>query len=431
MVVAVDEKWEKFLSKLPSYQFRFWVSLDMRVIAKMFVGYTVQYWKHHQAIIYVVLFFIASFLSSEFSLAQENTRKGSESIQTNNSPKIVYFAVEMLPDSAWQKQLEGVVQKSRQTLGLDIEIVYMPLVRREMIEIIKNRIRSGPPFNIAVLANHQGEAPEAVKLFWDKGIKSFIVHEGMSELESVSHFGKPTNTQIYPTQILPDDELGGFDLLIYLIQSAREKKLRGSRLKLFALSGAKLDRASKLRISGLKRALVSNPDVELVHLVGARWNRQVAKFKIKGMLSRYGKPDIIWCANDDMALGAIDAFEELNLSLDNVYIGGFDWSPEALDRISKGEMTASMGGHQYDLFLAFSLAKMNSSVDERVEGSFRRKYKSRLTLLGYSDVLKFRNISFPDHYSDKDLRKIILLSGQSGFSLLLLRDSVEWGIPNE
>ena len=52
-------------------------------------------------------------------------------------------------------------------------------------------------------------------------------------------------------------------------------------------------------------------------------------------------PDVIVCANDDMALGALQALKARNL-LGKVKLIGFDALPEALAQIRDGNMTATI-----------------------------------------------------------------------------------------
>ena len=57
-------------------------------------------------------------------------------------------------------------------------------------------------------------------------------------------------------------------------------------------------------------------------------------------LAGKGKPDVIVCANDDMALGAMEAVKARNLS--GVAIYGFDALPEALKAVRAGAMAATI-----------------------------------------------------------------------------------------
>jgi len=57
-------------------------------------------------------------------------------------------------------------------------------------------------------------------------------------------------------------------------------------------------------------------------------------------LAGKGKPDVIVCANDDMALGAMEAVKARNLT--GIAIYGFDALPEALKAIRAGQMAATI-----------------------------------------------------------------------------------------
>jgi inositol transport system substrate-binding protein len=57
-------------------------------------------------------------------------------------------------------------------------------------------------------------------------------------------------------------------------------------------------------------------------------------------LAGKGKPDVIVCANDDMALGAMEAVKARNLS--GIAIYGFDALPEALKAVRDGQLAATI-----------------------------------------------------------------------------------------
>jgi len=61
-------------------------------------------------------------------------------------------------------------------------------------------------------------------------------------------------------------------------------------------------------------------------------------------LAQFGAAiDVIFCNNDGMALGAIEAVKAAGLSVgDDLYLVGFDAIPEAVDAINAGDMTGSV-----------------------------------------------------------------------------------------
>ena len=62
-------------------------------------------------------------------------------------------------------------------------------------------------------------------------------------------------------------------------------------------------------------------------------------YKEAVLLLRRGRPDVIVCANDDMALGAMQVAQEQGLK---VAIIGFDALPEALAAVRDGKLIATI-----------------------------------------------------------------------------------------
>lgn len=72
----------------------------------------------------------------------------------------------------------------------------------------------------------------------------------------------------------------------------------------------------------------------------ANFSRAEALPVTEAGLAGKGKPDVIVCANDDMALGAMEAVKARNLT--GVAIYGFDALPEALKAVKDGRMAATI-----------------------------------------------------------------------------------------
>ena len=77
---------------------------------------------------------------------------------------------------------------------------------------------------------------------------------------------------------------------------------------IIALQGILDTGAAKDRFAGLEESLAANPDVELLDDQTANFSRAEALEVTKTLLTKHGD-DIkgIWAANDDMALGALEA----------------------------------------------------------------------------------------------------------------------------
>lgn len=108
----------------------------------------------------------------------------------------------------------------------------------------------------------------------------------------------------------------------------------GSYVELF---GAPSDNNAATRSNGFETVLTQYPDLEKADQEVANWDRTQGYQKMQSMLQ--ANPDIIGVisGNDEMALGAIAALKEAG-KLDQVKVGGFDGSPDAVEAVKAGEM---------------------------------------------------------------------------------------------
>ncbi|GAA4736082.1 sugar ABC transporter substrate-binding protein [Isoptericola chiayiensis] len=110
---------------------------------------------------------------------------------------------------------------------------------------------------------------------------------------------------------------------------------------IIALQGILDTGAAKDRFAGLEESLAGNPDVELLDDQTANFSRAEALDVTKTLLTKHGE-DVkgIWAANDDMALGALEALEQAGRT--DVAVVGIDAVPDALTAIEDGTMTATV-----------------------------------------------------------------------------------------
>ncbi len=108
----------------------------------------------------------------------------------------------------------------------------------------------------------------------------------------------------------------------------------GNYVELF---GAPSDNNAQTRSNGFETVLTQYPDLVKVGQEVANWDRTQGYQKMQSLLQ--ANPDIIGVisGNDEMALGAIAALKEAG-KLEQVKVGGFDGSPDAVEAVKAGEM---------------------------------------------------------------------------------------------
>lgn len=138
---------------------------------------------------------------------------------------------------------------------------------------------------------------------------------------------------------------------------------------IIALQGILDTGAAKDRFAGLEASLAEHPDVELLDQQTANFSRAEALEVTKTLLTKHGdKIKGIWAANDDMALGALEALKAAGKE-GEVAVVGIDAVPDALTAIQDGSMTATVssdGPWQGGIGLAigYCVATGELSVDD-------------------------------------------------------------------
>ena len=99
-------------------------------------------------------------------------------------------------------------------------------------------------------------------------------------------------------------------------------------------------------VEGFKKALEEYPNIEVVVDDTANWNTDEALVLVETNLAVY--PDVkgIWCANDNMATGALQALDAAGL-VGKVGVAGFDANTDIVQAIADGKATCTISSNGY------------------------------------------------------------------------------------
>ena len=103
------------------------------------------------------------------------------------------------------------------------------------------------------------------------------------------------------------------------------------------LQGDATQEAAQLRTQGCKEIVAEHPEMKVVSEQTGLWMRDKGLAITENWLQSGQQIDIICSNNDEMALGAIQAFTNAG-KLDQVHIGGVDATPDALGAMSAGKL---------------------------------------------------------------------------------------------
>lgn len=114
-------------------------------------------------------------------------------------------------------------------------------------------------------------------------------------------------------------------------------KIIGDSGKYVELVGPPSDNNAATRANGFDTVLSQYPDLQRAGKEVANWDRTLGYTKMQTLLQAH--PDIkgVISGNDEMALGAIAALQEAG-KLQQVTVGGFDGTPDAVDAVKAGTL---------------------------------------------------------------------------------------------
>ena len=233
------------------------------------------------------------------------------------------------------------MQAAAHNLGMELEVRYGERDPATTLAQAYEVLQAAHRPDYLLFVNEQSVAPQILRMAEGRGVKLFMVNNRLTAEQS-HHFG---DTSELLGSLVQDDEQGGYLMLKELIRQ-RELQAPGQPIDLLAFSGVKLTPASQLREQGLRRALAESPQVHLRQLVYGEWTRQRAFDQAEQMLRRYPQTSLVWAANDEMALGAMAAFEKAGrLPGRDVLFSAVNSSPEILRARIDGRLSALVAGH--------------------------------------------------------------------------------------
>jgi ribose transport system substrate-binding protein len=135
--------------------------------------------------------------------------------------------------------------------------------------------------------------------------------------------------------------------------------------KIIALQGQLANTPAIFRFKGLQKALAENPGVQLLQWEGGDWDRTKGYNLTKAMLVAHPDVDGVWAANDEMAMGAIQALKEAGKA-GQIKVSGCDGIPEIYDAIRAGYASSTVmqdAKYQAALGLSMALAAKQGKLD--------------------------------------------------------------------
>lgn len=199
-----------------------------------------------------------------------------------------------------------------------------------------------PGSQISIIENLIAKKPDVIEIdpTSTDGINS-AVDEAMNQGIHVVMSGTKVSTTV-DCSITADNYQGGI-----LCGEEMAKQLNGEG-KIVILDATPGRDVMQNRVDGFKSVIEQYEGIEIVAEQIANSDRAEAVTVMETILQANADIDGVWAANDEMALGAVEALRALGMEKD-VIVGGFDATDDAVSSIDAGEMNFTANQIPYEI----------------------------------------------------------------------------------
>lgn len=242
--------------------------------------------------------------------------------------------------------VSNFMKASSEDLDIELTILYAERMHTRLPKLAKQACDQQPDY--IVMVNEMKQAGAMLKNC--QSVPTFFILNSLLP-EQIQTFGLPrekNKNQNWYGSLIPDNYFAGYTIAQYVFRDAflHKKFASNNKIQVFGIAGDHVTPAAIERNNGLKQAVKDYKIIDLKQIVVGKWNKNISRTFPKSMLSRYPEIGAIWAANDPMALGVIEGLvEQHKIPGKDIFVGGLNWDPPALNEIKKGRMVASLGGH--------------------------------------------------------------------------------------
>lgn len=254
-------------------------------------------------------------------------------------------------DELYWHNVSQAMHGAARSLGMALEVRYADRNHVQPIAIAREvaaRPKALRP-QFVVFTNDYSAGPEILRILDAAGIDHFMAFSGIQPALK-SQTGAPRQKfKHWLGSLEPRAQDAGYLTAKALIAAARASPWARSNpgpMQLLAIAGDRSTPSSMARNAGMRQAVAEAGDVVLVQEVFGEWRRDRAREQMRVLLRRHPQLRLVWAGNDEMALGAMEAWRAHGGTpgVDG-FFSAINSSAEALEARRQGALSALAAGH--------------------------------------------------------------------------------------
>jgi len=260
------------------------------------------------------------------------------------SPSLLYskpleIAIFIPREDPFLKKAVLFTEEAANDLGMKLRVYDANNDPDKMIEQVRKAARSG--INGIIFLAYQNTGERILQITEKNSIPTILINSQLPQADLLPR----TKYEYWIGSVFPDDEKAGSVLIQQLTNEARQNGIE--RFNVLAIEGNPKDESSIDRVRGFRSFMKYLKEVDSFKSVAGNWNQIKAQEIFLSYYKTQSDVNIVWCANDNMALGVAKAIKELDLE-EKIVVGGVDWDKAVQEAILSGDMDVSVGGHFMD-----------------------------------------------------------------------------------
>lgn len=231
------------------------------------------------------------------------------------------FIVKSLDNPFWDMMREGA-ERAGKDLGIEIKTLgpIKPYNVEEQLRFMEDGITKGVDAILVVPADSKGIVP------------------GIKKANKAGIVVVTPNTRALGGEVATWDGAGNRDAA-YAIAKYGLQTI-GGKGNVIILEGTPGNQTATDRKKGMDDAISEFTGIKVLASQTAKFSRVEGMRVMENLLQQFPKIDLLICANDEMALGAIEAIAAAG-RLGKIKVTGFDGNNDAIKSISEGRLVAT------------------------------------------------------------------------------------------
>jgi ABC-type sugar transport system substrate-binding protein len=255
-------------------------------------------------------------------------------------PRVVFLnpgePVERGKGPQW-RMTAHLMNMAARVFGLQLEVLFAERDHLLMLRQAEELARRSDAPDYVVIVNEKLAGLTMLRLFARTRSKVLLIHNDLTTEQRAEIGNEREQVSNWIGTVTTDETRAEFRLMQELVHQLGE-----GEPQVIGITGDRVTPVSLERAEGVSQFIARSGRGTILQTVFSDWSEADAESKAAVLLARHPDVNIIWAANDTMALGAQKAVQARRA---RVLVGGTGAWPAALASIVQGGLAASVGSH--------------------------------------------------------------------------------------